>query len=274
MGRGSSPCRCRERRVPLGGLVTAVVLRSALLSARGVRHAFSTRLGGVSEGPFASLNVAVGPGDQPDAVAENLRRFARALGVEPERLYQTSQVHGATVRVVAPGDAREAVLHEEADALVAHDPGVAVGVRTADCVPILVHDQVTGSVAAIHAGWRGVVSGVIAAGVAHVAIRARSPRGLAAAIGPSIGPCCFEVGDDVASALEDAAPGDDAVILRDRPKPHVDLRRAVRLQLRALGIDDASIEDVPGCTRCDAERFFSHRRDGARSGRLIAAISG
>lgn len=250
----------------------AVVLRSPLLASRGVRHAFSTRLGGVSEGPFATLNVAVGPGDQAEAVAENLRRFARALEVEPEVLYQTSQVHGATVRVVSPGEDRLAVLHEEADALVAHDRGVAIGVRVADCVPILVHDSVAGSVTAIHAGWRGVVSGVIAAGVAHVAIRARSPRGLAAAIGPSIGPCCFEVGEDVAAAIADAAPGDEGIVLRDRPKPHVDLRRAVRLQLRALGLDDAAIEDVPGCTRCDAERFFSHRRDGPRTGRLIAAI--
>jgi YfiH family protein len=250
-----------------------VVLRSELLSSRNVRHGFSTRIGGVSEGPFASLNVAVGPGDRADHVAENLKRFAEAIGVDPERLYQTSQVHGADVRTIEPSDDRLAVVQEHADALVAHDPSTAIGVRTADCVPILLHEGNTNVVAAVHAGWRGVVGGVVQSALAHLAIRARGSRGIVAAIGPSIGACCFEVGEEVAMALADAAPGDDRIVLRDRDKPHVDLRRAVRLQLRALGVDDASIEDVPGCTRCDAEKFFSHRRDGARSGRLISAIA-
>ncbi len=249
-----------------------MILRSELLSARKVRHGFSTRIGGVSQGPFATLNVAVGPGDEPAAVTENLRRFAAMIEVDPERLYQTSQVHGSDVRAIEPGDVRLEVLHEHADALVAHDPSTAIGIRVADCVPVLLHEGKTGVVAAVHAGWRGVVGGVVQAALAQLAIRARGSRDIVAAIGPSIGPCCFEVGEEVASAILDAAPA-DGVVLRDRPRPHVDLRRAVRLQLLALGVADANIEDVPGCTKCDAERFFSHRRDGARSGRLIAAIA-
>ncbi|MBI2394632.1 MAG: peptidoglycan editing factor PgeF [Deltaproteobacteria bacterium] len=265
-----------------------LVLKSELLTARGVRHGFSTRIGGVSEGPFATLNVAVGPGDRAEAVEENLRRFTAAIGVERGGLYQTSQVHGADVRVVEPSDDPAAVLHERADALAAFPSSrgpssrgassggpstaahLAVGVRTADCVPILVHDQVTGGVAAIHAGWRGVVSGVVSAAVAQLAIRARGSKGLVAAIGPCIGPCCFEIGDEVVGALLGSVP-DESIILRDRERPHADLRRAVRLQLGALGVSE--VEDVPGCTRCDAERFYSHRRDGARSGRLLAAIA-
>lgn len=250
-----------------------MILRSELLAARNIRHGFSTRIGGVSEGPFATLNVAVGPGDEPASVAENLRRFAAMISVDAERLFQTSQVHGADVRVIEKADDRLRILHEHADALVASDNTVAIGIRTADCVPILLHDATTNTVAAVHAGWRGVVSGIVQASVAQLAIRARGSSGIVAAIGPSIGPCCFEVSEEVASALDEAAPGDDAIILRDKSKPHVDLRRAVRLQLRALGVADARIEDVPGCTRCDAEHFFSHRRDGARSGRLIAAIA-
>jgi polyphenol oxidase len=250
-----------------------MILRSALLSDRKVRHGFSTRIGGVSEGPFATLNVAVGPGDRADHVAENLKRFAAMIEVDPERLYQTSQVHGADVRMIEPTDDRLAVLKEHADALIAHHPSTAIGVRVADCVPILLHEATTNTVAAVHAGWRGVVGGVVQSSLAHLAIRARGSRAIVAAIGPSIGPCCFEVDEDVATQIADAAPGDERVILRDKAKPHVDLRRAVRLQLRALGVEDANIEDVPGCTRCDAERFFSHRRDGARSGRLIAAIA-
>ena len=184
----------------------------------------------------------------------------------------TCRKHGAEVRVVDANDERLAVLQEQADGLVSSDPRNAVAVRIADCVPVLLHERAGNVVAALHAGWRGVVSGVVQVGVAHLARSVRSSAGLVAAIGPSIGPCCFEVGEEVASALLDAVP-DESIVDRSRPKPHVDLRRAVRLQLRALGLADDAIEDVPGCTRCDAEQFFSFRRDGARSGRLLAAIA-
>ena len=252
-----------------------MLIRSELLTARGVRHGFSTRNGGVSEGPFATLNVAVGPGDRPEAVAENLRRLAGAIGVDASCLYQTSQVHGARVRSVRADDDRLAVLHEEADALVTRAKGTAIGIRVADCVPVLLFDERTGHVAAAHAGWKGVVAGVLAEAIAtldgnhgggeHTAI--------VAAIGPSIGPCCFEVGEDVASTIAACAPEDPRVIVRGEEKPRVDLRRVVRAQLRGLGLDDAKIEDVPGCTRCEPERFFSYRRDGARSGRHLAVIA-
>ena len=248
----------------------ALALHGELLSARGVRHGFSTRVGGVSEGPFATLNLAASPGDDREKVAENFARFSRAIDVDASRLLQTSQVHGAAVRAVSRDDDRLALLNEEADALVSRDPSCAVGVRVADCIPLLLFQEASGHVAAVHAGWRGVVAGVVRAGVETLGgDRAR----IVAAIGPSIGVCCFEVGDDVAKQIVDAAHGDPSIVKRDRPKPHVDLRRAVRVQLRALGVDDARIEDVPGCTRCDAARFFSFRRDGARSGRHLAAIA-
>src|SRR5262249_40635170 len=124
--------------------MNADVLRSELLSARGVRHGFSTRLGGVSEGPFASLNLAASPGDDRAKVAENFARFSRALDVDAARLMQTSQVHGAAVRVVSPSDERLALLNEEADALVSRDAGLAVGVRVADCIPLLLFHERSG----------------------------------------------------------------------------------------------------------------------------------
>jgi YfiH family protein len=250
-----------------------LALRSELLGARGVRHGFSTRIGGVSEGPFATLNLAASPGDDRAKVAENFGRFSRAVGVDASRLHQTSQVHGAAVRVVSQGDDRLALLNEEADALVAREPECGIGVRVADCVPLLLHDARSGHVAAIHAGWRGVVAGVVRAGVETLAPARTDRSGIVAAIGPSIGPCCFEVGEDVAKSIVEAALGDGSIVRRTSLKPHVDLRRAVRLQLRALGIDDAHIEDVAGCTFCEPKRFFSFRRDGARSGRHLAAIA-
>jgi YfiH family protein len=268
-----------------------VVLVSALLRDAGFRHGFATRVGGVSAAPFDTLDFGV----QDDAanVAENLRRLGAAVGFDPASLYQASQVHGAGVLVASGGPSE--MRTQEADALVAFAPSFSggaasvrplrsVGVRVADCTPVLVGDPLTGAALAIHAGWRGVVAHVVAAGVS--AMRARHPSRLVAAIGPSIGVCCFEVGEDVAESIATAC-GDaslaegrgnrfGSVVVRGAhgsPKPHVDMRRAVRAQLRALGLADASIEDVPGCTKCDAEHFFSYRRDGAKSGRHIAVIA-
>jgi YfiH family protein len=253
-------------------MASPLVLKSRLLEERGIRHGFSTRVGGVSEGAFASLNVAVGPGDDPACVAENLRRFADAIGVEPGRLFQVSQVHGAEVRVIEPSDERLAVLPEHGDGLVTWDGGSAIGVRVADCVPVLVHDPEQNGVAALHAGWRGVAAGIVHVGAALLARRSGTSAGMVAAIGPCIGVCCFEVGEEVVDALAQAVP-EDGVVDRSRAKAHVDLRLAVRRQLNAIGISDDRIDDVGGCTKCDAERFFSHRRDGARSGRLLGAIA-
>jgi polyphenol oxidase len=195
--------------------------------------------------------------------------------VTPEALVQTSQVHGAAVRVVEGHELRADVLHDEADALVARDPRIAIGVRVADCVPILVHDAETGDVAAIHAGWKGLVAGVIQEAVRT--LRDQRPTSattssLVAAVGPSIGGCCFEVGDDVAATIVRSVGGDESIVSTRDPRPRIDLRRATRLTLRSLGVADDAIEDVGGCTMCNPALYFSYRRDGARSGRHLAAI--
>jgi len=239
-------------------------------------HGFSTRAGGVSVAPYDSLDFAILR--EPEALRENQRRLAAAVGFDPARLYQAKQVHGPAL-LVAEGDPR-AMLEKEADALVAH-PGsrAAVAVRVADCVPVLLADPATGRVAAVHAGWRGVVADVIGeavrqlAGDASVAGKAGDAGGFLAAIGPSIGACCFEVGADVGETIVRATTT-DAIARRDdaRGKVFVDLRAGVRAQLRALGLADDAIEDVPGCTRCDAARFYSYRRDGDASGRLVGVI--
>lgn len=239
------------------------ILTAAVLAEAGFSHGFTTRIGGVSPPPHGALDLATAR--DPDALRENQRRVAAAVGFDPDRLRQVTQVHGA--RAVVATDDAAALLRTEADALVAAaGSGFAVGVRVADCVPVLAADRDSGRVAAIHAGWRGVEAGIVAAALAE--LRGSS---LACAIGPSIGPCCFEVGADVAERINRAA-GDDVVVRRDADKAYVDLRRAVRLQLRAHGVADASIEDVAGCTRCDAERFHSYRRDGDRSGRSMGVI--
>jgi YfiH family protein len=248
------------------------VLRSRLLAGLGFRHGFNLRTGGTSQPPFSSFNLGRSVGDDPARVAENHGRFALAVGYPLGALYETSQAHGCAVCTVAPGDDLRAVRARGADALVTGPGAAAIGVRIADCVPVLLADVRSGAVSAIHAGWRGTVRGVVeAAAAALLETGSGDPAGLCAAIFPHIGPCCFEVGDDVAQSLLAASP-DLGVVDRSRHKPHVDLRAIISAKLAALGVSAAQIEQVPGCTRCEPERFFSYRRDGQRSGRHLAAI--
>jgi YfiH family protein len=264
------------------------LLQSETLKNAHFAHGFSTREGGVSAPPFDSLDFAILR--DPVGLRENQRRLAAAIGFDPARLYQAKQVHGRAL-LVAQGDPR-AMLGQEADAIVAEPgSGAAVAVRVADCVPILLADPVTGRVAAVHAGWRGVIADVLGTAVRHLGNNRASARGresssssreaggFLAAIGPCIGACCFEVGADVGESIARATTA-KVITRRDdaRGKVFVDLRSAVRTQLRALGLSDNAIEDVPhrsrpGCTRCDAQRFYSYRRDGDASGRLVGVIA-
>jgi polyphenol oxidase len=217
------------------------LLRSIGLTAAGVRHAFPER-GATDEDLLRELGVPQGA-----------------------RIVQVRQVHGGDAI-----DAASAGPDACADALVGRGGGepVAVGVRVADCVPILVADEASGDVAAIHAGWRGVVAGVVRAGVERL-----GGRTLVAAIGPCIGPCCFEVGRDVAETIARASPGANVVAADRGDKVYVDLRAAVRAQLALAGVRETRIEDVAGCTKHEIARFHSFRRDGANSGRMLAAIA-
>ncbi|MDD9965407.1 MAG: peptidoglycan editing factor PgeF [Myxococcales bacterium] len=260
-------------------------LTSSILASAGFRHAFSLRAGGVSEPPFTQLNLGRSVGDQVSAVAENHRRFAEAVGYRSGELYELSQVHGAVVCAPGPGEDPAEYRSREGDALLAVHSGQVVGVRTADCLAILIGDPRSGCVAAVHAGWRGVVAGVVPAAVAGLRASSRIADGgdggpqvpagrFLAAIMPHIRVCCFEVGIEVASALRSAAPDVDAVAAPHTPgKTRVDLAALVRAQLRGAGVSPERIDDVPGCTACEPERFFSFRRDRDRSGRHLAIIA-
>jgi YfiH family protein len=247
-------------------------LTSALLSARGFRHAFFTRQGGVSRPPWDSLSFATSVGDDAAAVEENVARAAKVLGVEPARVYYLSQVHGVDARVLDGTEDRDAVVRERGDVTLSRAPGVACGVRSADCVPVLLGDARSGAVAAVHSGWRGTVANVVGAGLRALRDLSGGEVDVVAAIGPHIGPCCFEVGDDVAAELVACSPAGDRAIDRSADKPHVDLRRIVRAQLEAEGVASSAIDFVAGCTVCDHERFHSFRRDRDRSGRMLSAI--
>jgi hypothetical protein len=248
------------------------LLTAALLEEHGFRHGFNPRRGGVSVAPFDSWNLGRAAGDDAAAVSENHRRFATAIGFAHGALHEASQVHGAAVQVVSARTDPGALRHVEADALVAQAAGTAVGVRAADCLPLLLADPDSGAAAAVHAGWRGIVAGVVEAAVASLRVHAgASASRLLAATFPHIRGCCFEVGPEVADRLLASSP-DAAVVDASRERPRVDLQRIVSAKLETLGVQPQRLTDVAGCTRCEPARFFSYRREGARSGRHIAAI--
>jgi len=211
--------------------------------------AFSTRLGGVSEGSFESLNLGRRTRDKSENVDENRRRLCATVGVEAERLALNRQVHGTTVNHAEPGDRTK-----DGDGLWTDEPGVPMLAFSADCLPIAVA-RVNGSpgLALLHAGRLGLLDGIVQAGVAALGGR------LAAIVGPGIGPCCYEVGEDILAAYR-ARFGPD--VLRGR---NLDLWTATERALREAGVD--AIERLDVCTACEAGRFFSHRRDGPLTGR-------
>ncbi len=229
------------------------------------RVAFSTRGGGVSEGPFASLNLGILTEDDPARVVQNRSLLCDAVGADPDGATMAWQRHGANVtRADARGIVMPGTVYDHCDGLWSDEPGRAMLLLTADCMPIALAREGAErpALAILHAGWRGLLAGIVGAGV-----RALGSRGLVAAIGPSIGPCCYEVGDEVATPFREAF-GDD-VVRDDR----LDLWTAAERALRAAGIERVDRSDL--CTSCNGDRFFSHRRDHGRTGRqgVIAYVA-
>lgn len=222
------------------------------IDLRGARALFTTRCGGCSSGPYASLNLGRWTGDQPAAVEHNRKALQEGLGI---RLAYGRQVHGARIRAVSEGS-DERAMPEAADGQATAVAGVGPMVLTADCLPIAVASE--GAVAMLHAGWRGLAGGVIAEGVR--AVRELGAGGpLVAAIGPGAGPCCYEVGEEVQATF--AAPYGERV----RRGRNLDLKAIARRQLERAAVDD--IHDVQLCTICSPSLFFSHRRDRGITGR-------
>ena len=242
-----------------------------------IPHAFTTRQGGVSEGVFASLNIAMHRGDAPDNVEKNYAILAGTLDFDVNNLVLTRQTHSDIVRVVTKSDAHGLDHHSypECDALITNDAGCALVVFTADCTPILLWDSVTGAVGAVHAGWRGTVYDI--AGKTVLAMRERfgcAPHNIRAAIGPNIGACCFETDSDVPDLIRTqfGEKVEDFIIPSAEKigKFHVDLKAVNAHALRRAGVDNIEISDV--CTMCAPDRFWSHRITGAARGSQGAVI--
>jgi YfiH family protein len=251
---------------------------SKLLSAAGVAHGFSVRTGGVSLAPYDSLNLSVSVGDAPEVVRQNTELLAQAAGLDGG-IATAHQVHGDRVMAASPeGTLRELFAPTEpqpdgADAVLALDPGVAAGVRVADCVPVLLYAEDRGAAAAVHSGWRGSRLSIAARGVRALQHAAGAdPQRMLAAVGPCIGRCCYEVSPELAAIFRGLFGPEAADDPARNPKPHLDLRFCVEAALLQAGVPRDRIEQVEGCTSCDSGSFFSHRRDKGRTGRHLAFI--
>jgi YfiH family protein len=220
----------------------------------GATAAFTCRLGGVSEGPFESLNLGILTGDRSESVLANRARAATALGIDPARVLMARQVHAAEVewrsgpdpgRVYAAG----VPSSTEADGQATGDRGAVPLVLVADCLPVALAGE--RGIAMIHCGWRGLAAGIVARGVQAIGA-------IAAAVGPGIGPCCYEVGEEVLAAFAGLGPGIAAGRMLDLPE-------VTRRLLAQAGVERVEVAGL--CTSCNPGLFFSHRRDAGRTGR-------
>ncbi len=250
------------------GAGPGAVLTVPELARRGIEVAFTTRRGGRSEDPFASLNLSYASGDDPNIVRANRRRALAAIGARLEDWTGARQVHSA--RAVRVGDAERgagwdsaAGVIPDADALWTDRPGPAIVVLTADCTPILLADTSRRRIGAVHAGWRGLLSGIVEEAVERMG----GPDGLTAFVGPSIGPCCYEVGSDVTTPAREAL-GD--VIRTADGREHLDLWAGSLVALGRAGVRE--VWPAALCTRCEPDRFYSHRAGARGRQGLLARI--
>ena len=253
---------------------TVEYLEARELSALGfVAHAFCTRRRGVSDGPFSSLNASLLVGDREEAVCRNLALVGEAFGFPRERLAMMRQVHGDLIRVIN-GDEPPLDRMPECDGLITARPGMALAVKTADCVPLFFVDRVRRVIGVAHAGWRGTALGISARMVDLLVERFSSRlEDILVALGPAIGPCCYQVDAPVRAALEERRNA--ARFFQpcsENGRWLLDLSLANRLQLQERGVPDANILSADLCTACRQDLFFSHRASRGRTGRQINVL--
>ena len=245
----------------------------------GVRHCFTTRDGGVSEGPYRSLDLTTAHGDDKAHVMENIRRVCAALGTDPGHLALLRQVHSSIVVSATEEYAGKGITKAgdaaEADGLVTDVPGLVLGILSADCVPVLLADPVRRVIGACHSGWRGTAARISTGTVERMRdVYGCDPRDLVCAVGPSICRACYEVSTDVAEKFAAAFPGrkEEVLSVSGGGKYQLDLHRAVRISLEEAGVPAGQITVTDVCTSCNPDSLFSFRAMKGPGGRLGAFI--
>jgi len=244
------------------------LLHSRLFEQHNIIGVFTQRPGGVSPPPFESFNFGTGLGDSECNIEKNLK-ILEGIGGLPNLPHQVKQVHGTNSRLfVGPGR----IHPDEADILISDQLGTTLGVRTADCLPILLADSEAGIIAAVHAGWRGTAASVVCRGVEEMLKLGARVEKMIASLGPCIGPCCFKVGEETADQLSNCCHGAEASIRRD-VEFHANIRGINRLQLLQCGLNESHIESFDTCTACHPTHYYSYRRDGDKSGRHLGVVA-
>jgi polyphenol oxidase len=257
--------------------MTAIFIEAPQLAGKpGLRHAFFTRQGGVSEGIYASLNGGIGSSDDQTRVRENRRRMTQALGVAPDALVSVYQIHSPTVlRVEAPWPADQP--RPRADGMVTNLPGLALAIGTADCGPVLFADDEAGVIGACHAGWRGAFTGVLEATLAEMERLGAKRERITVVLGPMISQAAYEVGPEFVERFLDADRANERYFRPSGKEGHAlfDLPAFIEARMKAAGV--GTFANLGMCTYTDAERFYSYRRTTHRGeadyGRLISAIA-
>lgn len=244
-----------------------------------VNHGISTRFGGVSDHAFASMNLAMHNGDDIEKVRQNRKLFGQALSLSYDNFVTTKQVHGVNIlHVDSKFAGRGAYSYEDAiddtDALITNTVGLPLMMFFADCVPVLILDPIKKAIGICHAGWKGTVNKIAQKTILSMHdVFGTSPENCIVGIGPSIGSCCYEVGDEVANQFKQAFPQDEKKILNKiNEKWKLNLWEANRVQLKEIGVKDLNIEIARTCTACNSKVFFSYRADSGKTGRIAAII--
>ncbi len=238
----------------------------------GVTHGVFTRRGGVSLPPYDSLNVGSTVGDDPDRVRVNHERIAGVIGAEDTSFRTTWQVHGAEV-LVARRDQAQSWPPPQADGIITAENDLPLIMRYADCVPIMLVDPVRHVIGMAHAGWRGTLAGIGPATIrAMHEVYGSQPQDIVAGIGPSIGPCCYEVGPEVIAQMREVFPeADDLIVPPNNGRgAYLDLWKATEYALRSAGVQFVEVARL--CTRCHSHEFYSHRAEAGRTGRFGAIL--
>lgn len=247
-------------------IVEMQLIESRLFRSIGIQAFFTGRQGGVSPPPFDTLNFGHGIGDN-DAVFINMKRLVHHARLSSQP-HQAEQVHGIK-HLICSG---QGVVHlNEADILITSEPNVPVAVRTADCLPALLADPVAKVVAAVHAGWRGTAQRVVVRAVERMQKQGATLSNIHVTLGPSIGPCCFEIDTETANRLA-ASTSESTCAIEQREKPRADLAAINIMQLQEAGVLKKNIESNHSCTCCHPERFYSYRRNHGESGRHLAVV--
>ena len=251
----------------------------SLLAEAGIKHGISTRFGGVSTGCYQSMNLALHVADSPEKVWQNRQIFCQALGMKAENLCTCQQVHKdniccVTAEEAGAGRQEYAAAIADTDALITNVPGIPLMLFFADCTPLMLYDPVKKVIAVAHGGWKGTAAMIAAKTVAKMQeVYGTSPQDCLAAIGPAIGPCCYEVGENVQEIVRTVFPAlSDKLLLVKGDKVHLDLWQANKLQLLAAGLQEEKIDCAETCTQCNADLFYSYRADNGQTGRIAAVM--